>query len=94
MMAPKPKSPKLPRLVVLLGSAIPVAAAFAGVARATKTTIDSFATKAAVESTYVRRDSLEIRHQRDSLNTNAALTAIQKDVGALVRACIRRRECQ
>lgn len=92
-MTPLPKPRNGSKTLVFLASLIPLTAAAAGVARAVKTTVDSFATKAAVESTYVRRDSAALRNQRDSLNTTAALSALQKDVGALVRACQRRREC-
>lgn len=92
-MTPQPKGAKIPRSLILLGSLIPIAAAVAGVARAVKTTTDSYATKTGVESTYVRKDSFALTHQRDSLNESAEFRALRNDVGALVRACQRRREC-
>jgi hypothetical protein len=69
-----------------------LAAAVAAYDRA-RAAADGFATKAGVDSVYVRKDSLEIRFQRDSLNTSAQLRAIQSGVDVLVRDCQRRGRC-
>lgn len=100
-MTPQPKSTwkrlreqrTVPWPVVLLGSLIPIAAAGAAVLRSVNTTMASLATKAGVESTYVRRDTFALTHQRDSLNSTAELRAIKTNLDALVRACQRRKEC-
>lgn len=78
------RPPNVMKKLLLLGSLIPLAAAIAGTARAIKH---------AADDTYVRRDSFALVHQRDSLVSDARSSRIETALGALVRACQRKREC-
>jgi hypothetical protein len=77
----------LPVCLALLG------AARFGAQRFVHGETSDLATKAGVESLYVRRDTFAIRHLGDSLNIQARLTRIDTSLGQLVRACQHRREC-
>lgn len=80
---PESREP-LPRWMLWLGAAIPLAAALGGTARWAK---------GAADDTYVRRDSLALWRQRDSLNLRNELADMKKDIKTLLRACERKGEC-